>query len=662
MLQFRNTTNHYIIVTFQRDIYYFLLLFCKSIVHRRIKIILPNTHVDINSFGVNDDNLFCQFIEKLFKRRVESFYLWCDIEIITTFVDIQAGYLMNEIWGNTKKYFSDNLNINSALIISAISKKYKTDKIVNVFAIKLWWVIVNVFSTVEYLKLKKIKANYVYNSLNLSNDIFLDIINKYDVLFRDSICRRKSYILVKFNALLLFFYYLVKTVVKIFTLQIIWKREKFDYVVEALWGLDFSADKNTLFWKKDKENTKDILFYSYGEPTGLRKETKDEAIRRGYRHVDINNTKVNLKYLIPTSYYVHLIPALIILRFMFKKDVHDFLYVYLRNIMNEFYRYYFFCSNFEFKIETNYIMHYGYSKVIAYNLWGSKLVSFSPSDLKQATIANNLYWPICNYFVSMGASQNTPFAKTDEILELGYYFFNVREKKDIRKNVRDSLGIAEEEKVLSVFDETFGFYHMYNYDCYMKFYQAILRICEALPHLKILIKQKYNYPFYINEIDISDVQKQNLRLLHQSIKAKKNVIYIPLPEIFGKNEDKANDDDSSKASFKKGAGIIAERIVIASDAAITMQMHSPSTNANMFGIPGLYYCPGGLNPHPAVKKFYNRLVFEDEKILIDVIKDIIEGDSDSYVVSDKECYDFFGSRSQNGLDDLVEAVGKMVSS
>lgn len=659
MIQFRKTTHPYIIVTFQRDIYYFIMLLCKSIAYRSVKIILPNKD-DISSFGINRDNLFCLIIEKLFKQRIESFYVWCDIEIITTFVDLQAGFLMHEIRGNTQKFFSDKISIDFDPIILAISKKYKSEKIINIFKIKLWWVIFNVFSTMEYLKIKKIRAHYIYNSLNLNNETFLDIIEKYDVLFKDSIVKRKGHFLVIFNVLLLYLYYIIKTLIKICTLQVIWKREKFDYVVEALLGLDFSADNNALFWKKDKENRQDILFYSYSKPGALRKETKEEALKRGYRHVDINNTKFNLKYWMSTLYYVHVVPAFIILSFIFKKDENDLLYAYLSQIMNEFYRYYFFCSNYEFKIETNCILHYGYTKVIAYNLWGSKLVSFSLSDLNQATIANTLYWPICNAFVSIGACQKPPFAKTDEVLELGYYFFNISEKNEIRKNVRESLRITDNEKVLSVFDETFGFYHMYNYKCYIKFYQAILKISEELPDIKILIKQKINYTHYIDVIDIKDEEKQILRSLHLSLKGKKNVIYIPLPDVFGKKEHEIVDDDSSMINFKKGSGIIAERIIIGSDVALTMQMHSPSTNANIFGIPGLYYCPGGLNPNPAAKKFYNRLVFEDEKILINVIKDIFAGgNANAYIVNDKESCEYFGLREQNGHDKLVEAILKL---
>jgi polysaccharide biosynthesis PFTS motif protein len=407
-------------------------------------------------------------------------------------------------------------------------------------------------------------------------------------------------------------------------------RKKYKVMREALWGLygaggyyfhdDFLVDGNNI--KKE-----DLLLFSRGVPKeiGRLKGYKD-AKKSCYAHFDLHSLSINLGTL-----FMRIVPKYIFSTVKtFLKEIESdnftiYWSVYAFFIYNAL-PYERVFSHFEVRSELghNYFSAGHIAEAIVCQNYGTKYYLMHWSDNTLPIIRYSIAFLGCNKFLTWGrAHMRGVECNPNTLIRTGFVFKRfIKDVSNNRNKVLSDMRIAPRGKIVTFFDESFGFGSEMTEEHFVIFWKAILKLAELEKDNTIVVKPKY----FENYKALSQKFKKEYTVILERIKKLRNAYII----------------NERKWSFIEAIGI--------SDIVITQGMTSSATIAIICGIEGLYLDQFGYE-HQFSKLFKDRIVFDDVDKLIDMVHKIIIGEeSPQRDISEDLLRDFDEYPDERGID------------
>ncbi len=376
------------------------------------------------------------------------------------------------------------------------------------------------------------------------------------------------------------------------------KKKKFKVMREAIWGLpdfknhfyhdDFMVDGEII--KKE-----DLLLYSRGVPVEKgRLKGYHDAQRSGYSHFVLGKQPIMLGTLlfkiIPK--YIVIIVSSFLFR-LFTKDF-DLFYAIAYDFTYNAIPYEAVFSNYSVTSELghNYFCPSHIAESIICQNYHTSYYLFHWSDISVKEINYIAAFLGCDKFLLWGkAHLQGRHLDSSGNLPIGYLFKRfVKQVQASRKKYLAEMEIKPQNKIISFYDESFGWGCEMTEDHFMAFWEMILKVVENEKSHTILIKQKIskNYPFE------NELNEKRFIEIKEHLKKERNVYLI--------NPD--------KWTFIETIGV--------SDLVVTQGMTSSATIAIVCDIKGLYFDQYGYD-HKFSKLFWNKIVFKDsDKIILEI--------------------------------------------
>lgn len=386
--------------------------------------------------------------------------------------------------------------------------------------------------------------------------------------------------------------------------RVLGKIKKYKVMREATWGLydtggyyfhdDFLVDG-------DKIKKEDILLFSRGVPieSGRLKGYHD-ARKSCYTHFDLLSLQMSAKVL-----FFRIVPKYIILisKALFAEiySKHFSLYwsIYLYFINNAL-PYEKLFSNFEIVSELghNYFSAGHIPEAIVCQNYGAKYYLMHWSDNSIDINKYGLSFLGCDGLLVWGKAHVRGIEGAQDIcIPTGYVFKSfIKKVMTDKSRVLSEMGICCNGKIVSFFDESFGYDIKMTEENYVIFWETALKLAEIEKNVFVLVKPK--------ELDKYNNLSGNLKQR-----------FIKIKDQMGKTSN-LHIVDANKWSFVEVIGV--------SDIVVTQGMTSSSTIAIICGIEGLYLDQVDYN-HPFSRLFKDKIVFNDPDKLLVMIQKIIKG-------------------------------------
>lgn len=381
------------------------------------------------------------------------------------------------------------------------------------------------------------------------------------------------------------------------------ERKKFKVMREALWGLKGRGGfyfHDDFFVDNKKIKNKDVVLFSKRfVPEISRTRAYNDAKASVYAHFDIKTLSIGIKP-------------------FFARIVSKYIFSFDAALFSELRSPHFSLFSSMFLYFVRYAVPY--EKIFSNYEIGAELGHsfYSPSHVAEAIVCRNygteyslMHWSDTslkighhlsahlgadNYFVWGQAHVTGGEGDGTNIISAGYVFKRfIKEIRSNRDEILKRMGINAKGKIISFFDETFRVECRMTEKHYVNFWQMILDLARADNNNTILIKPK-----------IGEMYKEmSPNLIEEFLRIKSELEQFENVHII----------DDKKWSFVEAIGV--------ADIVVTQGMCSPSGIAIICGIEGLYLSEVDYN-HPFKNKFSGKIVFDDSKKLLDMVKNIID--------------------------------------
>lgn len=411
------------------------------------------------------------------------------------------------------------------------------------------------------------------------------------------------------------------------------KRAKsYKLAIEAVWGFSNRTLRSDMFIDSARFTAKDILMLMWRSDIKdlRRKITFEEAKKRKFAAVVVSKLKINInRNIFNILFFYVFVPITTYFRLLLNSQAYLFNYIVLFHkrclpaeiLMNMY--------NIKCHVSTK---DWGdIEETIIFNKYGTKNVIFHWSDLANLEI-NEFSFVSHNVWYGWGDIHYLNNCYIDSRINIGcIYKRNYNEAVNNKENIVDQIeGFKKGRKTVLFCDTSFGNDIAYTEDFFLNFLEIIIDFCRMNNDINILLKPKNQE----DEVSASLVDNsERYKKIKKELFSFNNFIYL----------------DPLKYCIEEAIAI--------SDICVTMAMTSPSTIALICGKNGLYFDNTDGDIHPFAKKYKDIIVFEDKQLLLEQIKNILDGKFNCRdVISEREIREFDAFPDDRALERLREGI------
>ena len=397
----------------------------------------------------------------------------------------------------------------------------------------------------------------------------------------------------------------------------------------AVWGTTRPALRDDFIIDDLNFGKDDIVFYTNPSDKASKSAGKQLTIK-GYSLIDINNCKLNIKNGFLDFINIFLVHPLILSIVLFYENTG-----YLIEEMLKFYRvsfpHFLFLSNFNVNCHISTSDHGEIAETILMNRFGCKNILYHWGDMtvgkevQHAYTVHNVYYtwgPIHNDF----QHENYYHDKVEVVgcIFLRSYFNALIRKEQSRK--------SNKRKTILICDTSFSNTIEFTEDCYLDYLDLAINMMHELTDVDFIFKPKG--------------ASQSVMSLFTSEERKR--LYLEKMDYL------LNDD----RFFYHDHNIQLETLIASSDLVVNMGMNSPATIALILGKEAVYYDTTGNDMHPFTK-YKNQVVFDNKRMLIDHVKDVLNNKKSAFEYIDTDLLNQYEPyKDSNAIDRLIFSIHK----
>ena len=376
----------------------------------------------------------------------------------------------------------------------------------------------------------------------------------------------------------------------------------------------------------------DIVFYTNPSDKASKSAGKQLTIK-GYSLIDINNCKLNIKNGFLSFINIFIVHPLILSIVLFYEKTG-----YLIEEMMKFYwvsfPHFLFLTNFNVKCHISTSDHGEIAETILMNRFGCKNILYHWSDM---TVAKGILhaYTVHNVYYTWGhihhdfQHENYYHDKVEVvgcILLRAYFNALIRPEQSIKINT---------SKKILICDSSFSNVIHFSEEFYLDYLDLVINMMAELTDVEFIFKPKGAHQYSMNQFTSEERKRLYLEKMDYLL----------------------NDN----RFFYYDYNIQLETLIATSDLVVNMGMNSPATIALILGKEAVYYDTTGNDMHPFTK-YKNQVVFDNKRMLIDHVKDVLNNKKSAFEYIDTDLLNQYEPyKDSNAIDRLIFSIHKETS-
>ena len=373
----------------------------------------------------------------------------------------------------------------------------------------------------------------------------------------------------------------------------------------------------------------DIVFYTNPSDKASKSAGKQLTIK-GYSLIDINNCKLNIKNGFLSFINIFIVHPLILSIVLFYEKTG-----YLIEEMMKFYwvsfPHFLFLTNFNVKCHISTSDHGEIAETILMNRFGCKNILYHWSDM---TVAKGILhaYTVHNVYYTWGhihhdfQHENYYHDKVEVvgcILLRAYFNALIRPEQSIKINT---------SKKILICDSSFSNVIHFSEEFYLDYLDLVINMMAELTDVEFIFKPKGAHQYSMNQFTSEERKRLYLEKMDYLL----------------------NDN----RFFYYDYNIQLETLIATSDLVVNMGMNSPATIAFILGKEAVYYDTTGNDMHPFTK-YKNQVVFDNKRMLIDHVKDVLNNKKSAFEYIDTDLLNQYEPyKDSNAIDRLIFSIHK----
>ncbi|KJU81348.1 hypothetical protein MBAV_006481 [Candidatus Magnetobacterium bavaricum] len=396
----------------------------------------------------------------------------------------------------------------------------------------------------------------------------------------------------------------------------------------ANWGLNYQTMFRDDFLIDNLHlHKKDIVFY-VNNRDGMSSVACEKLQEEDYSVVDLSNCKLNIKNglaLFINMFIVH--PFIIAMILLYEKTgyfMEDIMKFYITSLPH-----FLFLTNYNAKCHISSSDHGEISETIIMNRCNCKNILYHWSDttpdkgVGHAFIIHNVYyvWGTIYHDYQQETYYNDKVEVVGCIFLLPYFIAMQKNDTYIQNETLPKILLCD-----SSFSQTI---HITE-DVYIDYLELIIMMTDEISDVEFVFKSKMPY----KEIENSFTSET------------RRILYCERMNKLLKNNSFSYCDNK----FSLGA------LIAMSDLVVNMSINSPATIALILRKEAVYYDITGNDMHPFTK-YKNQIVFDDKKMLIGHVKDVLKKQTSAFNYIDPDLLNQYEPyRDSKALERLIVSV------